>query len=42
MDGIRSIVSKSRQENGSGLVLTLMVLMVLSVLAVSFSYRDDR
>lgn len=37
MDRIRRIVSKSRQENGSGLVLTLMVLMVLSVLAVSLA-----
>ncbi|API89606.1 hypothetical protein BKP56_10205 [Marinilactibacillus sp. 15R] len=37
MGRIRSLVSKSRREDGSGLVLTLMVLMVLSVLAVSLA-----
>ncbi|MFL2094506.1 pilus assembly PilX N-terminal domain-containing protein [Marinilactibacillus psychrotolerans] len=37
MGRIKSLVSKSQQEDGSGLVLTLMVLMVLSVLAVSLA-----
>lgn len=37
MDSIRSWVKILKRENGSGLVLTLMVLMVLSVLAVSLA-----
>lgn len=37
MDRIRSWVKILKRENGSGLVLTLMVLMVLSVLAASLA-----